>query len=190
MDVHWDSRGLFALQGPKAKDVIQRLVGNQLDLAKVEFGESFSADIAGVPCFLSRCGYTGEDGAFIPLPPSPHSLPFAPLSLSVSQPSQKRKAEAQRWHSPKSPKLTQPPKSAKPTVCLTRWVFGQGTFACPQIGATCMSTEHGKLPPLPHFTYSPQLATESNFLALCCHASGNGVIWEMWHACRVLCGLY
>ena len=61
MDVQWDNRGLFALQGPKAKDVMQRLIGDQLDLATVGFGQCFTADVANVPVFFSRCGYTGED---------------------------------------------------------------------------------------------------------------------------------
>ena len=69
MDVQWDNRGLFALQGPKAKDVMQRLIGNQLDLATVGFGQCFTANVADVPVFFSRCGYTGEDvslkGVFI-----------------------------------------------------------------------------------------------------------------------------
>jgi len=68
MDVQWDNRGLFALQGPKAKDVMQRLIGNQLDLATVGFGQCFTANVADVPVFFSRCGYTGEDGfeLFVP----------------------------------------------------------------------------------------------------------------------------
>lgn len=61
MDVQWDNRGLFALQGPKAKNVMQRLIGDQLDLATVGFGQCFTADVANVPVFFSRCGYTGED---------------------------------------------------------------------------------------------------------------------------------
>ena len=96
MDVHWDDRGLYALQGPKAMSVLQGLIGDQVDLAVVYFGQCFSASIAGVPCFINRCGYTGEDGFEIfadgdgavcghpktPLPPSfplpPPPLPHAP----------------------------------------------------------------------------------------------------------------
>lgn len=71
MEVQWDNRGLYALQGPKAAAVLQRLVpAGGLDLSKVAFGESFWTELEGVAdkCFVSRCGYTGEDGFEIFVP--------------------------------------------------------------------------------------------------------------------------
>lgn len=63
LEVAWyEDRGLYALQGPKAHQVIQRLVGSQVDVQTVGFGGKFEATIGGAPCFFTRCGYTGEDG--------------------------------------------------------------------------------------------------------------------------------
>jgi len=67
MDVLWDSRGLYALQGPKAVDVIKRL-SPSTDLSGVSFGQCFWAPLEGVKCLLWRCGYTGEDGFEIFVP--------------------------------------------------------------------------------------------------------------------------
>lgn len=66
MEVLWDSRGLYALQGPKAAGVLQRLSGK--DLSKVAFGDSLFLNVAGAECLVMRCGYTGEDGfeLFVP----------------------------------------------------------------------------------------------------------------------------
>jgi len=66
MDVLWDSRGLYALQGPKAVSVVERL--SSTDLSKVSFGESIWLTMEGVECLVSRCGYTGEDGVEIFVP--------------------------------------------------------------------------------------------------------------------------
>ncbi|CAE7367235.1 GDCST [Symbiodinium sp. CCMP2592] len=67
MEVMWDNRGLFAIQGPKAMEVMQRL-SPSTDLKAVPFGECFWAKLEGAECLVSRCGYTGEDGFEIFVP--------------------------------------------------------------------------------------------------------------------------
>merc|ERR1712151_1269333 len=66
MEVLWDERGLFALQGPKAVGVIERL--SSTSMTKVSFGESVWLTLEGTECLVSRCGYTGEDGVEIFVP--------------------------------------------------------------------------------------------------------------------------
>ncbi|CAD7925484.1 unnamed protein product [Amoebophrya sp. A25] len=58
--VHWDERGLFALQGPQAAGVLERLA--KQSVAKFGFGSAFFLDLVGTPCLIARGGYTGEDG--------------------------------------------------------------------------------------------------------------------------------
>jgi aminomethyltransferase len=51
---------LIALQGPAAVEVLQPLASGPLgELRRFGFA---SGDVAGVPCIVSRTGYTGEDG--------------------------------------------------------------------------------------------------------------------------------
>ncbi len=51
---------LLAIQGPKAVAIVQALTSTNLDTIKYyHFAEG---EVAGVPCMLSRTGYTGEDG--------------------------------------------------------------------------------------------------------------------------------
>jgi aminomethyltransferase len=50
---------LLALQGPKAVAVMRRLAPS---LARLTFMSGAEADIAGLRCFATRSGYTGEDG--------------------------------------------------------------------------------------------------------------------------------
>ncbi len=52
-------RGLLALQGPKAAAVLERLAPS---LAKLTFMTGAETTIAGIACFATRSGYTGEDG--------------------------------------------------------------------------------------------------------------------------------
>merc|ERR1719356_625262 len=67
MEVMWDNRGLYALQGPKAAEVLQRL-SPSVDLSKIGFAGMVWTDILGANCLVWRCGYTGEDGfeVFVP----------------------------------------------------------------------------------------------------------------------------
>merc|ERR1712232_1107145 len=51
MDVLWDTRGLYAIQGPKAVEVMQRL--SNADLSKVAFGQSLWLTLEGVECLAT-----------------------------------------------------------------------------------------------------------------------------------------
>jgi aminomethyltransferase len=61
-----DSRSLLALQGPQAVQVVERLSGQ--NLSDLTFMHRADFDVAGVPCWVSRCGYTGEDGFELSMP--------------------------------------------------------------------------------------------------------------------------
>ncbi len=60
-----NDRALIAIQGPMAADVMHRLVPEVADMV---FMDSRQLPIDGVPCFVSRSGYTGEDGFEISIP--------------------------------------------------------------------------------------------------------------------------
>jgi aminomethyltransferase len=62
---HMDEAALLALQGPKAVDALARLVPGVAELTFMK-GDRF--DWNGVPLWISRSGYTGEDGFEISLP--------------------------------------------------------------------------------------------------------------------------
>lgn len=61
----FDSRALLALQGPKAVDVLSRLAP---EVAKMTFMQFTQVRLLGVDCYVSRSGYTGEDGYEISVP--------------------------------------------------------------------------------------------------------------------------
>jgi aminomethyltransferase len=58
-------RALIALQGPKAVAVLGRFDAN---IATMRFMDSGPRSILDIPCFVSRSGYTGEDGFEISVP--------------------------------------------------------------------------------------------------------------------------
>ena len=58
-------RGLIALQGPKAESVLAKLCA---DVSAMRFMDAGPRRIGGIECFVSRSGYTGEDGFEISVP--------------------------------------------------------------------------------------------------------------------------
>jgi aminomethyltransferase len=65
---HLDDRALLALQGPKAFDVLKRHTTGKWPLDALVFMKGGRFEIAGVDAYISRSGYTGEDGFEISLP--------------------------------------------------------------------------------------------------------------------------
>jgi len=58
--------GLLALQGPSAAKVLAKFAGDEV--TKMGFMTGRKIDVAGVPCFVTRSGYTGEDGYELGIP--------------------------------------------------------------------------------------------------------------------------
>src|SRR6202011_5237641 len=58
-------RALIALQGPKAESV---LTGLCADASAMRFMDAGPRQVDGIDCFVSRSGYTGEDGFEISVP--------------------------------------------------------------------------------------------------------------------------
>ena len=61
----FEERALLALQGPAAVTVLARLAP---EVAKMTFMQFARVKLLGVDCFVSRSGYTGEDGFEISVP--------------------------------------------------------------------------------------------------------------------------
>lgn len=53
-------KALLAIQGPKSKDILMDVCGFNPD--SVRYYRFVEGEVAGVPCIVSRTGYTGEDG--------------------------------------------------------------------------------------------------------------------------------
>lgn len=61
----FDSRALLALQGPAAAEVLARL---SPDVSAMTFMQCAHLTLQGIDCYVSRSGYTGEDGFEISVP--------------------------------------------------------------------------------------------------------------------------
>ena len=59
--------GQLALQGPKAIEILKKLTAEENIPAKY-YHAKFDVEVAGIPCIVSKTGYTGEDGVEIYLP--------------------------------------------------------------------------------------------------------------------------
>ena len=56
-----DQYAQLALQGPKAMDILRKLTAEEC-IPKKYYHAVFDAEVAGMPCIVSKTGYTGEDG--------------------------------------------------------------------------------------------------------------------------------
>jgi aminomethyltransferase len=65
---HLEERALLALQGPQAFAVLEPLVPGETPLSALTFLRGAAFTLGGVDAWISRSGYTGEDGFEISLP--------------------------------------------------------------------------------------------------------------------------
>nr|WP_084384982.1 glycine cleavage system aminomethyltransferase GcvT [Novosphingobium naphthalenivorans] len=65
---HLDENALLALQGPKAFAALERHVEGETPLSALTFMKGASFKLGGVDAWISRSGYTGEDGFEIAIP--------------------------------------------------------------------------------------------------------------------------
>lgn len=56
-----DQYAQLALQGPKAMEILRKIAKEE-DIPKKYYHAVFDAKAAGIPCIISKTGYTGEDG--------------------------------------------------------------------------------------------------------------------------------
>ncbi|MBS0482206.1 MAG: glycine cleavage system aminomethyltransferase GcvT [Proteobacteria bacterium] len=65
---HLEDSALLALQGPKAVDALARIAEGDVALTDLTFMKGGTFKIAGIDAWISRSGYTGEDGFEISIP--------------------------------------------------------------------------------------------------------------------------
>ena len=65
---HLDEPALLALQGPEAFAALEPLVSGEQPLSELTFMRAGAFKLGGVDAWISRSGYTGEDGFEISLP--------------------------------------------------------------------------------------------------------------------------
>lgn len=65
---HLDDNALLALQGPQAAAALERVVTGEFPLSALTFMKGGQFKLAGVDAWISRSGYTGEDGFEIAIP--------------------------------------------------------------------------------------------------------------------------
>ncbi|MFM5923234.1 MAG: glycine cleavage system aminomethyltransferase GcvT [Novosphingobium sp.] len=65
---HLDDNALLALQGPKAAAALERITTGEWPLSALTFMKGGQFRIDGVEAWISRSGYTGEDGFEIAIP--------------------------------------------------------------------------------------------------------------------------
>jgi aminomethyltransferase len=71
---------LIAIQGPRARDILQPLTG--VDLAAIKYYWFATGEVANVRATISRTGYTGEDGFEVFTPPAQADRVWLALSES------------------------------------------------------------------------------------------------------------
>ncbi|MDO5589529.1 MAG: glycine cleavage system aminomethyltransferase GcvT [Lachnospiraceae bacterium] len=57
----------LALQGPKAMEILRKLTTEE-NIPQKYYHAVFDAEVAGIPCIVSKTGYTGEDGVELYFP--------------------------------------------------------------------------------------------------------------------------
>lgn len=59
-----DQYAQLALQGPKAMEILRKIASEE-NIPKKYYHAVFDTEAAGIPCIISKTGYTGEDGVEI-----------------------------------------------------------------------------------------------------------------------------
>lgn len=81
---HLQDNALFALQGPKAFEALEPLVTGEHPLSALTFMRGGQFKLGGVDAWISRSGYTGEDGFEIAVP-AENAVELADLICAQSQ---------------------------------------------------------------------------------------------------------